>query len=53
HCRYVHFMVLDYHTIKDINAVIGVNNPERFCAQCKHFFGRKPHFKGHPYRCWS
>ncbi|KAL7313785.1 hypothetical protein PS15m_012358 [Mucor circinelloides] len=38
HCKKVHFMALDHHRISNPNAMIDINHPEHYCAQCEYLY---------------
>ncbi|GAN11640.1 hypothetical protein MAM1_0768d11218 [Mucor ambiguus] len=47
HCKYAHFMELDHFSIKNRNAVIDINGPDFYCAQCERKYGKKRSFGIH------
>ncbi|KAL9537719.1 hypothetical protein PS6_011700 [Mucor atramentarius] len=47
HCRTTHFMLLDYYSISNPNAIIDINHPEHYCAQCEYSYNTKAYFKKH------
>ncbi|KAL0138376.1 C2H2-type zinc finger transcription factor [Mucor lusitanicus] len=47
HCRQVHFMTLDHHSIVNPKAKINVNGPDLYCSQCERSFTTNLCFKRH------
>ncbi|EPB91948.1 hypothetical protein HMPREF1544_01242 [Mucor circinelloides 1006PhL] len=47
HCKAAHFMLLDYYSICNPNAMIDINHPTFYCAQCEHSYTTKFYFRKH------
>ncbi|KAL9549970.1 hypothetical protein PS6_005793 [Mucor atramentarius] len=47
HCKSTHFMLLDFYSISNPNAIIDINHPELYCAQCEYSYSTKFGFKRH------
>ncbi|EPB91971.1 hypothetical protein HMPREF1544_01265 [Mucor circinelloides 1006PhL] len=47
HCRHVHCMILGHQSISNPNAIIDINHPSLYCAQCEHSYSTKEYFKKH------